>query len=136
MKSKKFCIAILSCALFLTTTECKKTTQTPEPVENIPQVVPTDSRLTCNWPAGSSVDSVITGYITEVVEIDSFFILKAAAIRLADTGYLGACNLPGDAKRNGLSVKISGYMISYPDNKNSDFAANPFEITSIEYLKK
>jgi hypothetical protein len=129
MKSYYF-YAVFS-ALLLSAAGCDKAV--PQKVE--PEVVPSDVRLTCSWPSGSVVDSVITDYITEVVQVGDLFMLKSAGIGKIHTGYLGPCNLPAAAKMNGLAVKVSGYLVTFPDIAERDLAADPFELTLIEYIR-
>ena len=134
MKPFKYYAAI-GTLVYVLSSGCSKTAAPPREVETEPEIIPSDARLKCSWPANSTVDSVLTDYITEVVQFDSLFILKATEIRQANTGYFGACNLPKDVKKNGLTVKISGYVIAYPGIQDQNFAANPFELTTIEVIK-
>lgn len=130
MKSYYFYAAIFT-ALLLSTAGCDKAV--PQKAE--PEVVPSDVRLTCSWPSSSTVDSVITEYITEVVQVGDLFMLKSAGMGKVHTGYLGPCNLPAAAKKNGLAVKVSGYLVTFPDIAEKDLAADPFELTLIEYIR-
>lgn len=130
MKSYYFYAAIFS-ALLLSAAGCDKAV--PQKVE--PEIVPSDVRLTCSWPSGSVVDSVITEYTTEVVQVGDLFMLKSTGIGKAHTGYFGPCNLPAAAKKNGLAVKVSGYLVTFPDIAERDLAADPFELTLIEYIQ-
>ncbi len=117
--------------LLLTSSACEKDGPEKEPAD-----IPSDIRLTCNWRDGSSVDSIFTDYITEIKQIgDGAFIMRATGIRKVFTGYLGACNLPEEAKLDGLAIKVSGYLVTYPDINKEDIAANPFEITTYQILK-
>jgi hypothetical protein len=135
MKLVKIYPAIIS-ALLLSSAACEKGSTLPDVPEAGPDDTPTDSRLTCTWHPGSSVDSIFTNYISEVKQIgDGLFILHADGIKKAYTGYLGACNLPEAAKKDGLSIKVSGYLVIYPGMAEEDIFANPFEITSYQLLK-
>ncbi|MEO6684580.1 MAG: hypothetical protein ABIN24_01390, partial [Dyadobacter sp.] len=85
---------------------------------------------------GSTIDSTITNYVCEVRQVsDSMFVLRAPGIKKIFTGYLGACNFPKEAQKNGLSLKVSGYVVTYPDIMLEDIIANPFEITSFHIIE-
>lgn len=131
MKSYHFYATMLS-ALLLSAAGCDKAGS--KKVD--PEVIPSDTRLTCSWPLSSSVDSVITAYTTEVVQAGDLFMLKSTGIKKTYTGYLGPCNLPAAAKKNGLAVKVSGYLVTFPGINERDLAADPFELTSVEYIIK
>ena len=136
MKPYKYYAAIGTLLLYVLNAGCSKTAAPPREIETEPEIIPSDPRLKCSWPANSTVDSILTDYTSEVVQFDSLFILRATEIRQANTGYFGACNLPKDVRKNGLAVKISGYVITYPGIQDQNFAANPFELTTIEVIKK
>jgi hypothetical protein len=126
--------AIISVFL-LSSVACEKKSTFPDPREE-PKGTSIDSRLTCSKRNGSSVDSIFINYISKVRQIgDSLFILHADGIKKAYTGYLGACNFPEEAKKDGLSIKISGYLVTYPGMAEDDIFANPFEITSYQILE-
>ena len=133
MKLVKIYPAVIS-VLLLSAAACEKGNPLPDISRTDP--VPIDSRLTCTWRQGSTVDSIFTNYTSEVKQIgDGQFILHADGIKKAYTGYLGACNFPEAAKKDGLHMKVSGYLIIYPGMTKEDIFANPFEITSYQVLK-
>jgi hypothetical protein len=135
MKSVKIYPAIIL-ALLLSSAACEKESTPPDISRTEPDPIPIDSRLTCTWRQGSVVDSVFTDYISEVKQIgDGRFILHADGMKKVYTGYLGACNFPEEAKKDGLHMKVSGYLIIYPGITEEDIFANPFEITSYQILK-
>jgi hypothetical protein len=135
MKLVKIYPAIIS-ALLLSSAACEKGSTIPDVPGPGPDNTPIDARLTCAWRPGSSVDSIFTNYISEVKQIgDGLFIIHANGIKKAYTGYLGACNLPEAAKKDGLTMKVSGYLVIYPGLAEEDILANPFEITSYQILK-
>lgn len=135
MKFVKVYPAIIS-ALLLSSVACEKGSTFPDARNGEPDSAPTDSRLTCHWRPGSSVDSIFKDYISEVKQIgDSIFILHADGIKKAYTGYLGVCNFPEKAKKDGLTIKVSGYLVVYPGMNQEDIFANPFEITSYQLLE-
>ncbi|MCF0054254.1 hypothetical protein [Dyadobacter sp. CY356] len=135
MKFVKYYPAIIL-ALMLSSVACEKGSTLPNGQKGEPDGPAIDSRLTCNWRTGSTVDSTLTSYTTEVKQVgDSMFILRASGLKKIFTGYLGACNFPKEAKKNGLILKVSGYVVTYPDITLEDIIANPFEITSYQIIK-
>ena len=135
MKPYKY-YAVMGTLLYVLNAGCSKTAAPPKETDIEPEFTPADPRLICTWPANSTVDSILTDYISEVVQFDSLFVLRGTGIRQANTGYLGACNLPKNIKKNGTPVKISGYILDYPGIEDQNVAANAFELTKIEVIKK
>ena len=135
MKFVKHYPAIIM-ALMLSSVACEKGSTLPNGQKGEPDGESIDTRLTCNWRAGSTIDSTITNYTTEVKQVgDSIFILRANGLKKIFTGYLGACNFPKEAQKNGLTLKVSGYVVTYPGITLEDIMANPFEITSYQIIK-
>lgn len=135
MKFVKIYPAIIS-ALLLSSLACEKTATIPSGKEGASDNSPADTRLTCNWRTNSTVDSTLTDYISEVKQVgDSMFVLRAAGLKKIFTGYLGACNFPKEAQKDGLYLKVSGYVVTYPGILLEDIIANPFEITSFQIIK-
>lgn len=135
MKFVKVYPAIIS-ALLLSSVACEKGSTPPNGQKSEPNGAPIDTRLTCNWRTGSTIDSTLTDYISEVKQVgDSMFVLRASGLKKIFTGYLGACNFPKEARKNGLYVKVSGYVVTYPGILLEDIFANPFEITSFQIIE-
>lgn len=123
-------------ALLLSSAGCEKGSTLPKGQKGEQDGNPADTRLTCNWQTGATVDSTLTNYISEVRQIsDSLFVLRASGLKKVFKGYLGACNFPKEARINGLSLKISGYVVTYPGIMLEDIVANPFEITSFQIIE-
>ncbi|RDB06395.1 hypothetical protein [Runella aurantiaca] len=124
MKIKKYTISVLS-YLLLGFCGCKKS-----------DVIPIKS-LSCDWPPNYSVEAKIVDIVTTVHQ--SFWEDTAYIIRnpsLTDTApFWGACNMPDKAKKDGIKVKVSGYIITFPGIEGVQFKhGRPFELISIEYL--
>lgn len=135
MKFVKIYPAIIS-ALLLSSVACEKGSTLPNGQKGEPDGIPIDPRLTCTWRTGSVIDSTLTDYISEVRQVgDSMFVLRASGFKKIFTGYLGVCNFPKEAKKDGLSLKISGYIVTYPGLMLEDIIANPFEITSFQIIE-
>lgn len=135
MKFVKVYPAIIS-VLLLSSVACEKGSTIPNGEKGEQGGTPADTRLTCNWRTGSTVDSTITNYISEVRQVgDSMFVLRAGGLKKIFTGYLGACNFPKEARKNGISLKVSGYVVTYPGIMLEDIIANPFEITSFQIIE-
>ena len=47
---------------------------------------------------------------------------------------IAPCNLPEKAKQDGLKVKFSGHLVTYPGLERINVEALPFELTSITSL--
>ena len=125
MKIKKYTISVLSYVL-LGFCGCKKSD------------VPPIKSLSCKWPADYSVEAKVIDIIAtvyQVVQKDTAYVIQNPT---PSTGFLSfwlACNMPEKAKKNGIKVKISGYIISFPGIENVVFKhGRPFELISIEYL--
>jgi hypothetical protein len=135
MKLVKIYPAIIL-VLLLSVAGCEKEDTLPDIPKTDHDPIPIDSRLTCTWRQGSAVDSIFTNYTSEVKQIgNGQFILHADGIKRAYTGYLGACNFPETAKKDGLHMKVSGYLVIYPGMTEEDIFANPFEITYYQILE-
>ncbi len=123
-------------ALLLSSSACEKGSTLPKDQNSESNGNPSDTRLTCIWRSNSTVDSTFTDYISEVKQVgDSMFVIRAKGFKKVFTGYLGACNFPKEAKKNGLSLKVSGYLVTYPNILLEDIIANPFEITSYKIIE-
>jgi hypothetical protein len=69
----------------------------------------------------------VNGQPTEVYNI----VLDPVSYRSYTTS-LAACNLPQQFQKDGLSLKLSGYYLTYPGLELMNVPAPPFEITDIQ----
>jgi hypothetical protein len=130
---KKIKRPILLFLILMSLATCKK----DDPYPKVP--------LLCPWPEGNYSGETVKNYITEVVlsevaltQYDSVYVIRMPEkIGKLSSGYLLPCNIPDEAKENGLKISISGHIVRF---KNFDSAllvyGYPFEITSIKYLDK
>lgn len=117
--------SILAFIIFIAIGSCKK-----EPS-------PEEVQLSCNWPPQNRAGEKIENFQTEVVILrDSFYVFNIPNIGSFQAGTYLPCNLPNEAKKGGVKVKISGYAVTFDGIENVAFLGGaPFELTSIEYLK-
>lgn len=94
--------------------------------------------LICAWPENYRAGEVVTGLTTRVVTArDTLFVFESPKIGSVPAGFLYACNMPREAKKSGINVKISGHLVTFDLFENAQFIGGyPFEITKIEYLDK
>ncbi|WP_428665720.1 hypothetical protein [Runella sp.] len=125
MKAKRYTISILS-YLLLGFCGCHKK-----------DVIPISS-LSCKWPDYNSVQAKITDVITTVqaTHNDTVFVFRNPTPSNENGSQWLPCNMPQQAKKAGMKVKISGYIITFPGIELSSLIyGRPFELISIEYLQ-
>ena len=94
--------------------------------------------LQCTWPADYYSGEIVENYSSEVFLKDTVYVLSALK-KLGDLppDFLYPCNMPDEAKKEGLKVIISGHVVRFKDFDSHVFLYGyPFEITSIKYLSK
>jgi len=100
--------------------------------------------LLCTWPEGYFSGETVENYLSQVDVKpdrngnDTVFVFQASQkIGNLPPGYLYPCNVPKEARKVGLQIKISGHIVRFSGFDNNSFLYGyPFEITSIEYLSK
>lgn len=102
-------------------------------------------KLACDWPEGYYSGESFENFNAEVVlseaalsQKDSIYVIRTSEIvGKLPSGDLNPCNLPDNAMKNGLKVKVSGHIVRFDQFDKSLFPYGyPIEITSIEYLDK
>jgi hypothetical protein len=94
--------------------------------------------LQCTWPADYYSGEIVENYSSEVFLKDTVYVLSALK-KLGDLppDFLYPCNMPDEAKKEGLKVIISGHVVRFKDfDSHVLLYGYPFEITSIKYLSK
>ncbi|GHB86332.1 hypothetical protein [Persicitalea jodogahamensis] len=97
--------------------------------------------LVCDWPAQYKYEMTLTDQVGRMRSIlnsgnDTIYVIDAYGVSDKITsGSLLTCNLPGKARVDGKAVKISGYLLTFPNIDRTDIPGNPFEITSIELIE-
>lgn len=120
-------VVVMSLLSSVNATQCRKITVREDQVKT-PKCAPKD-----HTPSKSFLNE--TAEVVDMREVQPgrvqpAFYLEATSV---DRLYLYACNLPEQAKRHGLRVKISGHLLTYPGIEGSNREALLSELTSIQY---
>ena len=99
-------------------------------------VIPITS-LNCTWKTYFTVNGTVIDVVTSVQQNDTAFVfVNPDPQKYAGASLWLACNMPDEAKKDQIKVKISGYLVGFPNIENSKFRhGRPFELIAIEYLK-
>jgi len=111
--------------------------QNKEP-EEIPEIEPPVYINLCERTEETYVDTVFQDFVCPVeFHHDTTYLLKVfMRSSKIQTGYLVPCSLPKEFRKNGLLVKFSGDVISYPDIDSLDRLGETIQLTSIEIINK